>query len=162
MHAATHTYTTAPLNCIHAANPAATSVNRQGGFTPDPWNLITLNKSKVFGGGPKENGQVLRPMLLNGLSSPVSIFDDTLKRLYVAPNYFILRKLIGKQEIDANNQAKFTGNPLMTTGKVLQELGRHSKTVVENAIRPSAIKLETELKNMFGGGVEDTELAKVA
>jgi hypothetical protein len=162
MHAVTNTYTTAPLNFIHAANPAATSVNRQGGFTPDKWNLITLNKSKVFGGGPKENGEVLRPMLLNGLSSPVSIFDDTLKRLYVAPNYFILRKLIGKQELDANNQAKFTGNPLMTTGKVLQELGRHGKKVLENAVRPAAIKLETELSNMFGGGVEDTELAKVA
>ena len=99
------TYGSVPLRMAYAANPDSDKPRkvREGKWIPDPADTVSITDSAFFGGAGKresnrQKASVFRPLAINGLAAPLSILEDSLYRINVAPNYEVLRRLTGKVE----------------------------------------------------------------
>ena len=101
------TISSTPIRLAYAANPASEKQDKEGRFVSDPLDQVKVLDSSFFGGNVTsdhtfQTKDVFRPIAINGISSPLSLIDDSIYRLNVAPTYGIMRKVIGKVTL-ANN-----------------------------------------------------------
>jgi len=94
------TATNVPMRLGYAKDPTARKQGREGRYISDPIEIVALDEAAFFGGiakgEPFERNRVYRPVMVNGLSTPLSMVDDAIYRLNVTPSYEILRHSIGK------------------------------------------------------------------
>ena len=94
------TATNVPMRLGYAKDPIARKQGREGRYVSDPIEIVAMDEAAFFGGiakgEPFERNRVYRPVMVNGLSTPLSIIDDAIYRLNITPSYEILRHSIGK------------------------------------------------------------------
>ena len=94
------TATNVPMRLGYAKDPIARKQGREGRYVSDPIEIVAMDEAAFFGGiakgEPFERNRVYRPVMVNGLSTPLSIVDDAIYRLNVTPSYEVLRHSIGK------------------------------------------------------------------
>jgi hypothetical protein len=159
--------TTVPLRYGHAANPKSIGKSfepRQ--YKEDPLEEVGMMSLSLLGGPGKqartrkdnEDAQTYRPINLNGLSGTIALLDDTLYRLNVTPTYSILRKIVGKEEVNQRNQGEVVGS------KVMAKLGDSPEGEIARKWRVAlgAISEEMDIKvaNDMKFGVANTAFSE--
>ena len=137
------TYSTVPLRLGYAADPGRSKTQKEGKFVDDPIEIVAFQDSSFFGGLGRNGGQyvdnnVYRPVMVNGLTSPLGMVDDALYRLNVTPTYEVLRRTIGKVESQH-------GVPTINDGDILSRIMDNAPT-----------------KNEFGGNTPEYNRARQA
>lgn len=102
-----NTISSMPIRLSYASDPAGKKSGSEGRFMADPLDIVKLNDSSFFGGNVTSDRSskmrgVYRPIAVNGITSPLSLLNDSLYRLNVQPTYSVLRKAVGKVQVVNN------------------------------------------------------------
>ena len=178
------TISSVPIRLAYTANPASKERIQEGKFIADPLDMVKITDSSFFGGNVASDNTyqkkgVFRPIAINGISAPISLVDDAVYRLKVAPTYSVLRKAIGKVEtnrgINTVNEEesgmlthlKASNTPVLQPHETDNQFKKRQRDFLNNlketktAFAGIAIELETVLQNDMQRGVVNTGGAEV-
>jgi hypothetical protein len=163
------TYSSVPLRLAYAANPNSIKprVPREGRWIPDPADTVSIDDSAFFGGYGrheinKRDTSVLRPISMNGLSAPFSILEDSLYRTNVAPNYEVLRGLLGR--VQTTQGVPVVDKALLISEKLRNNQGfwREHGASYQTAVAAVAGEIENNIENDSQIGVVQTGFSQLA
>jgi hypothetical protein len=148
---------TVPLRYGHAANPKFSGKSYEPReYNADPLEEVRMTDLSLLGGVGKqaryrqdsEDATVYRPINLNGLSGTISLLDDTIYRLNVTPVYSILRKMIGKEEVNQRNQGEMVGSKIFKRMEEdpNSEIARKWRVVLGSVSEEMDIKIATDMQ----------------
>lgn len=132
------TATNVPMRLGYAKDPAARKQGREGRYVSDPIEIVAMDEAAFFGGiakgEPFERNRVYRPVMVNGLSTPLSIVDDAIYRLNVTPSYEVLRHSIGKVRAP-HGPIEITDSDMEDTLRSFNENSDQFETIREANVR---------------------------
>ena len=159
-------YSSVPMSFSYAAAPGKETSMTKGQYITDPALLTSLANGAIYGGpgkfaGMMNQGRIIyRPLQVNGITSINSLVEDSIYRMNVAPNYEVLRRLVGRTEtprgIPTTTDSKML-NDAFSSGKVSHDtMGQFG-----HALAAVATELESNLQNDATHGVDSTRFARV-
>lgn len=132
------TATNVPMRLGYAKDPIARKQGREGRYVSDPIEIVAMDEAAFFGGiakgEPFERNRVYRPVMVNGLSTPLSIVDDAIYRLNVTPTYEVLRHSIGKVRAP-HGPIEITDSDMEDTLRSFNENSDQFETIREANVR---------------------------
>ena len=154
-----------PMLYQHANMPGSKRINLENPFREDPKEIVNVQGASMFGSAGRFNRNksktVLRPVNMNGLSGVDALIDDALYRLNVAPNYNVLRKVVGRRIQNPNNKMdEIEGSHIAERWKDLPvddsvRSGRVALAAVAN-------ELENDIENDSRQGVVSTHMSEAS
>jgi hypothetical protein len=159
-------YSSVPLSFAYAAGPGNRINDSDAKYIADPALISSIAEGSIYGGPGRDvmslkNGRaVYRPLQVNGITSVNSLIEDSIYRMNVAPNYEVLRRLVGR--VSDNSGIPVTVEAQMITNS-WRNMGNSHDAIVGfgQALAAVATELESNLQNDAQQGVDSTRFAKV-